>query len=194
MDEKKIRAIVLKCFEATRQKPGAPYDDDNFLDALMADGRRLADLHKGLAGMRRLNAFYNKLQTACVVCFEPYEKERDWTLDMLVERIADLKSDINMQRSLVKAYLNDAEHKLVTEPAKIGGFVALPSFLVVWSIIGGWMEGALLFTLAALASYCVYLLQTKNVAYYRKLLELMGKPPATPASPPASSTSPPPAA
>lgn len=175
MDPKKIRTVVLKCFEATRQKPGAPYSDENFLDGLMAGGRPLEDLRTGLAGMRRLTNFYNKVQTACVVCFEQYDRERDWTLDDFVKRVIDRKSDVAGQRALVKAYLNEAESKLVTEPAKIGGFVALPSFLVLWSFFGGWWTGLLLFSIAALATWCVYILQTGTVAYYRKLLAALPK-------------------
>ncbi len=172
LDEKKARDAILNAFEKHREKPGADFNEEEFLDYLMADGRPLGDVRNGFAGLRRLNRFYDMLQLDCAVCLEYQDMESSWAVDGLAARILRKKMNPAAQRGLARRRLETAERNLISEPLKFGLFLILPAFFVLWSFFSNDVgAGLVLFLLAALVIFGIYHLQRRELAYARLLLE-----------------------
>lgn len=171
MQEKDIRAAILRVFEKHREKPGEAFQEDNFLDHLMADGLAFEEVRNGFAGVRRLNAFYKELQDECGVFLDQDDTEVSWPVDRLAERIARRRENTTAQVTFAKQRLAAAEQGLIFEPLKFGLFLILPAILVLWSFIGGWTVLFVLIALGAGVIFAIYRQQMKEVRHFRARLD-----------------------
>lgn len=171
MEEKAIRAAILRCFDAHREKPGEKFDEENFLGFLMAGGEGLQDVRNGFAGLKRLNAFYDDIQLECAVCLEANDADRNWSVQKLAERIASRKKNRSSQITLAKNRVEAAKGMLLFEPLKFGIFIILPAIFILWNFIGGWITGGVLFAIGFGVAFMIWRQQKKDLDYYKRLLE-----------------------
>jgi len=171
MQEKDIRAAIIRSFEEHREKPDAPFEEANFLNFLMADGRALQDLRNGFAGLKRLNAFYETLQLECSVYLDTNETELSWSVGSLAERIAQRQENAQRQVGLAKGRVEATELAVKMEPAKFGLFLILPAIFILWSFTGGWIELFVLAVIGAGVVFAIYRQQMKELVRARELLD-----------------------
>lgn len=87
------RKKVLSLFEAHRETPGAPFDESHFLDYLLANPRQNRAVNNSFKGLRRLNAFRDRLQYEFEIFFSVKDREANYSLDRFVERVEELKNN-----------------------------------------------------------------------------------------------------
>jgi len=176
MKQSDIQASILRIFAQHRETPDAPFEQEKFLDFLMADNRPLSKLRNSFRGLWRLNGFYDALQLECVVCFEDGVAEKSWSASQLAAHIAEKKKNPAAQKALVNKRLKRAERNLYFEPLKLAMFVIGPLALVLYAVARKLGADALahvfpVLGLAALGFCCS--ITRREAALYRKLRKLM---------------------
>lgn len=102
-----IREAVLRIFECHRTTPGAPFNESNFLDYLLATPKKTRAVHDSFFGLRRYNAFVDEVQIHFSICFSQQDFEAGYTLSKFVDRVAELRSS---RRSSIASFRNQRRH------------------------------------------------------------------------------------
>lgn len=102
-----IREAVLGIFERHRATPGAPFNESNFLDYLLATPKKTRAVHDSFSGLRRYNAFIDEVQIHFSICFSQQDFEASYTLSKFVERVRELRSS---RRSSLASFRNQRRH------------------------------------------------------------------------------------
>jgi hypothetical protein len=92
VDTTSQRAKVLELFEKHRAAPGAPFEEQRFLEFLIADPKKPRAVYDSFRGLRRFNAFINDVQLELAVCFSQKDREANHSLTKFVERVAELQA------------------------------------------------------------------------------------------------------
>ena len=92
MEEESDRARIVELFERHRARPGAAYDEQHFLDFLLAEPRKARSVYNSFRGLRRLNAFIDDVQLEFGICFSLKDHDANYSLDKFVERTMKLES------------------------------------------------------------------------------------------------------
>ncbi|PDT35755.1 hypothetical protein CO671_15750 [Rhizobium sp. M10] len=85
------RTKIIRLFEKHRATPGAPYDEDHFLDFLLADPKRKGALYDSFRGLRRFRAFLDDVQYELEVCFSIEDREANYPLNKFIARAMELQ-------------------------------------------------------------------------------------------------------
>jgi hypothetical protein len=85
-----LRERIVVLFEKHRATPGAPYDDGDFMDFLLAEPKRRRAVLDGVRALRRLNAFMDEVQYELAICFSPQDRKAHYSMQGLVQRVAEL--------------------------------------------------------------------------------------------------------
>jgi len=101
------RDRVVAIFEKHRQLPGAPYDEECFLDYLLAAPRGQRAVYGSFSGLRRFNQFIDELQLELGVCFSVEDREAHYSLPRFVARVDELKKS---PRSSLRSLGNQLKH------------------------------------------------------------------------------------
>lgn len=84
------RRRIVALFERHRVTPGAHYDEEHFMDFLVAArvGRRA--IVDGFRESRRVNAFIEDVQYEFAICFSARDRRAVYSLQKFTERVIDL--------------------------------------------------------------------------------------------------------
>jgi hypothetical protein len=82
---------VIELFERHRATPGAPYDEQHFLDFLLPKPRKARAVYNSFRGLRRFNSFLDNVQMEFAICFSMKDRDANYSLDRFVERVAELE-------------------------------------------------------------------------------------------------------
>lgn len=85
------RNRILALFEKHRATPNAQYDDDHFLDFLLASPKQKRAVYNSFRGLRRFNAFLDEVQNEFAVCFSIEDRDANYPIDKFVNRIQELQ-------------------------------------------------------------------------------------------------------
>ncbi len=85
-------AKVTELFEKHRATPGASYDEDHFIDFLLAEPKAVGAVQNSFRGLRRYNAFLDDVQYEFAVCFSLADREANYSLDKFAGRVVQLQS------------------------------------------------------------------------------------------------------
>lgn len=91
MDTASRRAKVLELFEKHRAAPGAPFEEQRFIEFLLADPAKPRAVYDSFRGLRRFNAFIYEVQLEFAICFSQKDREANYSLSKFVERVAELE-------------------------------------------------------------------------------------------------------
>lgn len=175
MTEKTTRDAILAAFEKHREEPGGHCDETRFLDFLMADGRRLAEVRNGFRSLARLNAFYDTLQLSCGVCLGADDAEKSWAVSALAAHIDGKKGNRAAQLALVKKRLKAAEGEIFGGTGRILFFILLPFLSFAWLATGSLHFKIILTGFGLLLPGGVVWLQWHEVRFYRALLRILSR-------------------
>lgn len=100
------RNRILELFEKHRAAPGEPYDEDHFLDFLLARPKRKGALYDSFRGLRRFNSFVDDVQYEFAVCLSLADREANYPLDEFVSRVLELQKS---RRGSLKSLDNQAK-------------------------------------------------------------------------------------
>jgi hypothetical protein len=90
MDDLAIRSRILELFEEYRAVPGAPFDESHFLDFLLAEPKKREAVRNSFRGLRRFNAFIERVQYEFAICFSLADVEANYSLEKFAERVTQL--------------------------------------------------------------------------------------------------------
>jgi hypothetical protein len=89
-ERQRERERVLALLEEYREAPGTPLDGSHFLDFLIAAPDRKRAVYDSAAGMRRLEAFLDRVQLEYSVCLSHAERHAGESVEAFVERLGAL--------------------------------------------------------------------------------------------------------
>lgn len=101
----RARDRIIELFEKHRATPGAPYDDDHFLDFLLANPKSRRAVYNSFRGLRRFNAFVDEVQFEFAVCLSMEDREANYPLSRFVSRVLELRKS---RRGSLKSLDNQA--------------------------------------------------------------------------------------
>ena len=157
------RDQLLKAFEAHRKIPGAPYEEANFLDYLLARPKKKRAVYDSFRGLRRFNAFIDQVQLDHAVCFSIKDREANYPLDKFVARVIELR---NSPKSSLASFGNQAKAGFGWQAVAMGNLViGIPTLSLAHH------TGLLLIGLALIASFNSFfiVLSLKRQRYMAKL-------------------------
>ena len=85
------RARIAELFEKHRAAPGATYDEDHFLDFLLANPKEKRAVFNSFRGLHRFNAFLDEVQYVFGICFSLEDRDANYPLDKFVDRVIQLQ-------------------------------------------------------------------------------------------------------
>ena len=88
--DSKVKHRMLEIFENHREQPGAPFDDDHFLDFLISEPKYVGAVKNSFKGLRRFNKFIDDVQFDFGVCFSVKDRESSMSVDKFADRIEKL--------------------------------------------------------------------------------------------------------
>jgi hypothetical protein len=91
MDRTAHRTKVLELFERHRATPGAPYDEQHFLDFLLPNPGQPRAVYDSFRGLRRFNAFIDDVQLEFAICFSLKDRDANYSLPKFVDRAIELE-------------------------------------------------------------------------------------------------------
>jgi len=86
------RAKVIELFEKHRAAPGAPFEEQHFMEFLLADPKKPRAVYDSFRGLRRFNAFIYDVQLEFAICLSQKDREANYSLDRFVERVIELQA------------------------------------------------------------------------------------------------------
>ena len=81
---------IVALFEKHRATPGAPYDAHHFVDFFRTEPTGRRTVFDGLRASRRFNAFIDDVQYGLAICFSPYDRKANYSLQEFVDRAIEL--------------------------------------------------------------------------------------------------------
>jgi len=96
------REIIIGIFEKHREVKYSSFDEEHFLDYLMAKPSGKGAIHNSFCGLRRFNKFWNEIQLTFGICFSLKDRDKNYSLDDFVKRIEQLKNNPKSSRAALK--------------------------------------------------------------------------------------------
>ena len=87
------RNRILELFEKHRATPSAQYDEDHFLDFLLASPKQKRAVYNSFRGLRRFNAFLDDVQYEFAVCFSMEDRDANYSFDKFINRAQELRKN-----------------------------------------------------------------------------------------------------
>jgi hypothetical protein len=137
-DREDLRSRVLFYFEKCRVAPGAPFEEDRFLDYLLADPSKDRAAYNSIEGLRRLNRFINAIQLEFSVCFSMNDRDRNYGLLPFLERIRELTAS---KQSSLTSLRNRQKHSFGWVAVVFANLLAFPVWMAAfrWKPVIGWV-------------------------------------------------------
>lgn len=148
-----FRSRVLSQFERCRAVPGAPFEEDRFLDYLLANPAENRAAYNSFAGLRRLNRFMEAVQVDFSICFSMSDRDRNYGLDAFVERVQELSAS---RQSSLASLRNRQKHSFGWPAVIFGNLLAFPVWMVAYQALPV-LGGALIAVCAAVTGMAVRL-------------------------------------
>jgi len=132
-----LRARVLSHFERHREMPGASFEEERFLDYLLANPAGSRAAYNSFEGLRRLNQLIEAIQLEFAVCFSMADRDQNYALDQLVGRIRDLQAS---RQSSLASLRNRKKHRFGWTAVIFGNLLAFPLWMAGfhWTPVAGW--------------------------------------------------------
>ncbi len=169
MTEQEAHELVLRVFAEHRDVPDQWFEEERFLDFLVAGGRSLERLRNSFSGLRRVNAFYDSLQLESGVCFELGAEDKNWSVRKLAQHLVKKRQNPAAQKTLVRKRYERARRDMWFAPFGFALFPVGALVVLLSAVLGGfglaWV--ALVFGAAALGG--VFELCRRRALFYRRL-------------------------
>ncbi|WP_027709909.1 hypothetical protein [Zooshikella ganghwensis] len=97
-----IESRVKSLFEQHREVPGAEFDESYFIDFLMANPKGKGAFRNSFSGLRRFNAFCDKVQLEFGICFSVKDRDTDFSFLDFCERVKTLRKSSRGSKASLK--------------------------------------------------------------------------------------------
>ncbi len=97
-----IRDEVLESFEKNRKEPGTPFEEDHFIDYLIANPKYKGAIHNSFEGKRRFFKFWNQIQLDQGICFSFKDRDKNYSLAAFIERIKELQNNPKSSKAALR--------------------------------------------------------------------------------------------
>ena len=84
-----------------------PYEENHFLDFLLAEPKKKGALYDSFRGLRRFGAFLDEVQYEFGVCFSIKDREANYSLDQFVTRVMTLQQSRRGSLRSLQRQIND---------------------------------------------------------------------------------------
>lgn len=84
-----IKEKVLGIFHQHRQNPSLPFEEEYFLDFLLAKKIKQGSIRNSFRGLAKYNRFMESLQMEYSICLKVEDKQKNYSLDELVEKVEE---------------------------------------------------------------------------------------------------------
>lgn len=144
------RYRVLAHFEKCRAAPGAPFDEERFLDHLVANPSAARAAYNSFGGLRRLNRFLEAIQLEFSVCFSMKDRDSNPSLEAFVARIQELQQS---RQSSLASLRNRKQHRFGWLAVIFANLLAFPLWMAAfrWDARAGWVVFGACVAVTALA-------------------------------------------
>lgn len=163
MDGTSHRTKVIELFEKHRATPGAPCDEQHFLDFLLPSPKKERAVYNSFRGLRRFNAFVDEVQLVFGICFSLKDRDANYSLIRFVDRVIELET--SPRGSLIS----------LKNPVRAGpGWHALVVANVILLMIGAWLREATwaitaVIAVAAFMNFWFFRFAQRARAYHERL-------------------------
>lgn len=132
-----LRSRVLLHFEKYRAIPGASFEEERFLDYLLANPSGSRAAYNSFEGLRRLNRFIEAVQLEFSVCFSMADRDRNYALEQFIARIRELQAS---RQSSMASLRNRKRHRFGWPAVIFGNLLAFPLWMAAfqWKPVAGW--------------------------------------------------------
>ena len=79
-----IKEKVLELFHQHRQNPNLPFEEEYFLDFLLAQKIKQGSIRNSFRGLAKYNRFMESLQLEYSICLKVEDKQKNYSVDELV--------------------------------------------------------------------------------------------------------------
>ena len=163
-----VREPVLALFKRHRARPGSPFDEEHFLDFLLANSKQVGAVKNSFRGLRRFNAFIDATQLEFVVFFSIKDREANYSLNAFVKRVEFLTTS---KRSSLTSLRNYARYPFGWHVVILFDVVAIG---VCWTVARHSQTVALILALVALlVNAALARLFLYEQAYVRRITNLL---------------------
>ena len=162
-EPKHLRNRILEIFEATRESPGEPYEQDFLVQYLIKNPGRSVDIHNTFKGKRRLSNFRKMLESEYTVCFgikDYYMK----SLRQFEERIVYLRKTPKSSLTTINNHLKDRPPDALSIAVC---FIPLPFVAISVKLFSGY--GLCIIMLPVAIVFLLYRSHFKKLKFYRNL-------------------------
>jgi hypothetical protein len=162
-ERQRQRERVLVIFEEHRETPGAAFDEGHFLDFLLAAPEKKRAVYESAAGMKRLDAFLDRIQLEYSICFSHAERGANYPLDAFVAKVMAL---VEAPRTSMVSFQGLGKPMFDWPVAGVGNIVVL--LLVLAQLDRPWLVAILV--ALGLALNGLWLFSRRRYAQYRQQL------------------------
>jgi hypothetical protein len=124
------RFEVLAIFEKHRKKPGAPFEDENFLDYLLEAPKQKRAVYDSFSGLRRFNAFIDEAQLHFSIYFSLEDRDANYSLPKFIERVEFLQGS---RRSSITSFRNQQKRGFGWNTVVLFNFLLVSGLVVARS-------------------------------------------------------------
>ncbi|MDW3646591.1 MAG: hypothetical protein R8P61_06005 [Bacteroidia bacterium] len=142
-----IKEKVLKIFQQHRQNPNLSFEEEYFLDFLFAKKIKQGSIRNSFRGLALYNRFMEAIQLEFGVCFRLADKQKNYSLDELVEQVEQSLGNPKSSKAAMRYLLRQPfEWKLILFLNVFLGLITASSyrltfvfifFLILWIGVNG---------------------------------------------------------
>lgn len=166
------REKIIEIFEKHRKTPGAPVNEDRFLEFLLDPPR---NIRNSFGGLRRYNAFLRDVQMEYGVCFSHEDHEKKWPLEKFIKRVEEKMKNPAASKALATKLLKRERSSIMGGVMAaimlfaLGSYLVMPLFAVLAGLTGISLLMAVPVVLWLILSALIFSLIFKSIQYHKRL-------------------------
>ncbi|MEM8888816.1 MAG: hypothetical protein AAGD28_12605 [Bacteroidota bacterium] len=103
-----IQEKVLEIFQEHRQNPNLPFEEEHFLDFLLAKKIKAGSIRNSFRGLSRYNRFMEAIQLEFGICLKVEDKQKTYTLNEFVLKVEEMLANPKSSKAAMRYLLKSA--------------------------------------------------------------------------------------
>ena len=100
-----LREKVLEIFHQHRQNPNLPFEEEYFLDFLLAKKIKQGSIRNSFRGLARYNRFMESLQLEYCICLKLADKQKNYSVNELVDKVEECLANSKSSKAAMRYLL-----------------------------------------------------------------------------------------
>ncbi|MEL6256566.1 MAG: hypothetical protein AAFR87_31480 [Bacteroidota bacterium] len=118
-----IQDKIREIFQEHRQNVNLPFEEEHFLDFLLAKDIKVGSIRNSFRGLARYNRFMEAIQMEFGICLKVADKEKTFALDEFVEKVEEMLANPQSSKAAMRY--------LLRRPFEWKLFLFLNAFLII---------------------------------------------------------------